>query len=165
MKLPPSYDVAIRAGQNALDRVTAPGSEGTDVEIAVGTFLFWIVALDDRIRDLNKAEHADAVMTQSASSVMPGLHLARNALAHGVVPVSLPGGITVAFTIPFVIHPLRWATLSQLTDGWTPQKSKHLLRQILVFEEQLAERETVPTLQSALDWVASFAPERRSQFE
>lgn len=158
MKLPPSYDVAIRAGQNALDRVTAPGSEGADVEIAVGTFLFWIVALDDRIRELNEAEHAVAVTMESASSVMPGLKLARNAHAHGVVPVSLPGGVTVPYTIPFVIHPLRWAPLSQLTDGWTPQKTKHLPQQIRVFQEQLAERETVPTLQRALDWVASFAP-------
>ena len=160
MKLPPSYHVAIRAGQNALDRITAPGSEGADVEIAVGTFLFWIVALDDRIRELNETEHAVAVTMESASSVMPGLKLARNALAHGVVPVSLPGGFTLPFTLPLVIHPLRWAPLSQLTDGWTPRRSPNLAQQIQVFEEQLAERDTVPTLQSAFNWAARFAPER-----
>lgn len=163
LHLPIGYDTARLAGRNSLDSLTAPGSEGKDVEIAVGSFLFWIVALDDRVRELNRNEYSALATRHAGSTLMPGLKLARNALAHGVVPVSLPGGLTVPMTIPLVIHPVRWTSLSHLKEGWTPVATPHLSLQIGVYEEHLAERSTIPALQSTFDWVASFSPRAESQ--
>lgn len=127
------------------------------VEIAIGSFLIWIVALDDRVRELNEEGHASAAVTSPGAAIMARLKLARNGLAHSVTPISVPGGFRVPMAVPLEIHPVRWVSLDQLTEDWTPKPSAHLPTQIQVVEEQLAERPTVPSLQSAFDWVGSFA--------
>jgi hypothetical protein len=156
MNLPPAYDLAVRAGRLALEHTRASGPNGLDVEIAVGSFLFWVVALNDRVRELNEAEYSQRIGLHPGSSVMPGLKLARNALAHGVVAVSRPAGFTVPETWPLVIHPWRWTSLSEVTTGWVPTETRFLAVQKQTFDSEMAERAIAPTLESALDWIESF---------
>jgi hypothetical protein len=143
----------MRALRKYYDRTLSLTDE--DVEVEVGSFLHWSIALDDRIRELNKDAYSEMRKKHPEAIVMPGLKLARNAIVHGVQAVGLPAGMVWPSSWPEHWDLWRWLPLGQVLDGWTPTGTGHLALQKSTYSEYLDGKYVQPVLESALEWLTT----------
>lgn len=112
MILPPAFDLSLRV----MGDVAAGGMD--DVQGRLGTFLFWAVALDERMEKLNGIGYTEGRDIDDSGRLLTPARFARNALAHGSTVAVDPGGLRISFTIPFSIPPASWRPLSELVEEW-----------------------------------------------
>lgn len=111
MILPPAFDLSLRV----MGDVAAGGMD--DVQGRLGTFLFWAVALDERMEKLNGIGYTEGRDIDDSGRLLTPARFARNALAHGSTVAVDPGGLRISFTIPFSIPPASWRPLSELVES------------------------------------------------
>ena len=131
---------------------------GVDVEIAVGSFLFWVVSLDDRLRELNGAKYSRRTAEYPQWRFMPGLKLARNAVTHGVRAVGDPRGDRWPQSWPFEINVWRWLRLEELLAGWRRERNAFTARQDESYHQWLDGNDVTLGLAAPLLWLDAITP-------
>jgi len=122
--------------------------------IALSEALYWAIAIED---DVRKEPWYEVRRAASESwVVIPGIRYARNFATHQVVALTEHvGGLTIPFTVPFSIPPIRslWLAYEELPP---PDKlSKFTPNQQASYRDHLSGQPTIDTLLRVQAWFRS----------
>ncbi|WP_039731420.1 hypothetical protein [Cryocola sp. 340MFSha3.1] len=116
MILPAAFHLSLSAMAQAIE------GDSDTLDVRLGTFAFWAVALDERLAKVNGDAYSTPRDIDPAGRLLLPLRFARNALAHGSIVMARPAGFTVPFALPLVIPPDTWRPLSELVREWPDRR-------------------------------------------
>jgi hypothetical protein len=122
----------------------------------LGTFALWAVALEDGLRRIHGADYGELREKTATGQVMPGMRLARNAVAHGQLICARATGISYPLTYPLDYGPWIWKSLPELLETWQPDKSDWLPGQYTSYEHHFVHREIADPMKMSTAWLKEF---------
>jgi hypothetical protein len=137
--------------------VAAPGLFG-----AVGEAVMWLAALDDLLRH-SDAQYELRRSLDPGGALLPGIRFARNVLTHGhavagvtaLRPGSELGMLMLGVSQLGTVSRVSWVERSQIPH--IVRKARTSVSEEQSYEQSLAGRDPVPTLQAALQFVRNEA--------
>lgn len=148
--MPVGFDLAIRAARISAE---VPLSD-PNFDVAVGTFLFWACSIDGHFNEQTGGRYLKARNNDTNGRLLAGLTLARNAVTHGVIVVSIAPGATWPQPWPMQFPPARWRSLQAILDDW-PGRREPTKNQIGCYQQYLDGQPVMPVMQAAIAWLAA----------
>lgn len=150
-----SLTLSVRAALGVLE-ASIPGTASDDHQTALastGTALFWACALDEQ---LARFEEYKSIRNQHPTGGrLPGLRLARNALAHGVATIVMPSqGLVWPLVWPLRWSQPIWVEFEVIRAGLERNPGSF---QRMVWEQQIAGRVVADTLRDTAEWLTEAA--------
>lgn len=122
--------------------------------IALSEALYWAITIEDDVR--KEAWYEERRAASEDWGVIPGIRYARNFATHQVVALTEHvGGLTIPFTVPFSIPPIRllWLGYEELPPPGKP--SKFTPSQQASYRDHLSGQPTIDTLLRVQAWLRS----------
>jgi hypothetical protein len=121
--LPHGIDLTIQGIQSAMSDLRGVRTPPVHPHVRAGQALFWLCSFDEQHAEI--AGYRNARDSDAHGQVIEGLRFARNAVAHGVVPLAKVTG--EKFKIPnatLTVGQWTWRTLQEVTSDWADMNPK-----------------------------------------